>query len=728
MYNGKAPEEPSLSARDHGEELSTVAERRGEMNTLQRLMAENAALRERLQHLEASAHAYQGSVDEERKRESGAARYRNLYMMMQLMANTVPDMLWAKDLEDRYLFANRAIRERLLMCRPGESPIGKTDLFFAERERCEGHEHSFGEICVNSDQVVKRNRRAGRFLEDGLVRGVYLALEVHKAPLFDDDGNLIGTVGAGRDVTAEMATTRALQESEARYRLLAENVGDVIWMADRDFTPLYVTPSVLTMSGYSPEEFLAMPLDRHIAPESLRRYWRMRHRVERSLLSGEPVTVGFFTCRCLRKDGSPYWVELVTTPFFSAEGEVQGFTGVIRDISKRVEEQRELKEAKRAALEASRSKSEFLANMSHEIRTPMNGVLGVLQLLRDTGLDEAQRHYVDIALASGNTLLRIISDILDFSRIEAGKVLLAPEAVAVGPLLRSTVESFATMIDADKVEISVTIDQDVPEIVITDGWRLKQILYNLIGNAAKFTVQGSIAVFLRLVAPVADGRATLEFSVADSGIGVDEGLVERLFEPFVQADGSYRRRFGGAGLGLSIVRNLVRLMGGEVRLASAPGRGTTVTFTVSVDVGTGQKQPLPCEPPSRREGLRVLVVEDEGINAMVITAMLDKLGHQVEVVDNGRMALRKLAESVYDCVFMDIQMPEMDGVETTEAIRSGRGGVNPGVVIVALTAHSMKGDREKFLAAGMDDYLAKPIEMERLQAVLDRCFTVARHR
>ena len=691
-------------------------------------MAENAALRERLQHLEASPLARQGSVDEERKSDSGAARYRNLYMMMQLMANTVPDMLWAKDLEDRYLFANRAIRERLLMCRPGESPIGKTDLFFAERERCEGHEHTFGEICVNSDQVVKRNRRAGRFLEDGLVRGVYLALEVHKAPLFDDDGNLIGTVGAGRDVTAEMATTRALQESEARYRLLAENVGDVIWMADREFTPLYVTPSVLTMSGYSPEEFLAMPLNRHIAPESLRRYWRMRHRVDRCLLSGEPVTVGFFTCRCLRKDGSPYWVELVTTPFFSAEGEVQGFTGVIRDISKRVEEQRELKEAKRAALEASRSKSEFLANMSHEIRTPMNGVLGVLQLLRDTGLDEAQRRYVDIALASGNTLLRIISDILDFSRIEAGKVLLAPEAVAVGPLLRSTVESFATMIDAEKVGVTVTIDRDVPEIVITDGWRLKQILYNLIGNAVKFTVQGSIAVSLRLVAPVADGRATLEFSVADSGIGVDEGLVERLFEPFVQADGSYRRRFGGTGLGLSIVRNLVRLMGGEVRLASAPGRGTTVTFTVSVDIGTGQKQPLLCEPPSRRKGLRVLVVEDEGINAMVITAMLDKLGHQVEVVDNGRMALRKLAKAAYDCVFMDIQMPEMDGVETTEAIRSGRGGVNSGVVIVALTAHSMKGDREKFLAAGMDDYLAKPIEMERLQAVLDRCFSVARHR
>ena len=653
---------------------------------------------------------------------AGEARYRGLYRMMQLMANTVPDMLWAKDLEDRYLFANKVIRERLLMCRDLESPIGKTDLFFADRERREGHTHTFGEICVNSDQVVKSSGRAGRFLEDGMVRGAYLALDVHKAPLFGEDGVLLGTVGAGRDVTAEIAARQALEESERRYRLLAENVRDVIWMATVDFTPLYVTPSVVEMSGYSPDEFLRMPLEAHMSSESRKQYFRMRRLIERARQHGGKIENGFFTCLCRRKDGSPYWVEIVTSPFFSGNGALQGFTGVIRDISKRVREQRELEEAKRAALEASKSKSEFLANMSHEIRTPMNGVLGVLQLLRETALDDRQQKYVDTALASGQNLLGIISDILDFSKIEAGKVRLHPAPVALRPLLRSTVEAFSSLIAGDRVRISVAVADEVPEVVVLDEWRFKQILNNLIGNAVKFTPQGSIAIALRRLAGEENNRVRLECTVRDTGIGVNQQMVERLFEPFVQEDGSFRRKFGGTGLGLSIVKNLVELFGGEVRLSSAPGRGTTVTFTIGVEIGDRTETPAPvaCEASAPSPCLRILVVEDEKINAMVITAMLAKLGHQVEVVANGRLALEKLGQTVYDCILMDIQMPELDGVETTRAIRGDAANPNTAVPIIALTAHAMKGDRETFLAAGMDDYLAKPIEMERLTAVLAR--------
>jgi hypothetical protein len=666
----------------------------------------------------------------ERALAVGEARYRGLYRMMQLMANTVPDMIWAKDLDDRYLFANKVIRERLLMCRELESPIGKNDLFFANRERAEGYHHTFGEICVNSDQVVKSNQSGGRFLEDGMVRGAYLALDVHKAPLFDDDGKLIGTVGAGRDVTAELAAKKALEESERRYRFLAENVRDVIWMSTVDFVPLYVTPSVTEMSGYSPEEFLQTSPEAHMDGESKKKYFRLRRAIDRALLRGERLQNSSFTCCCRSKDHSPYWVEIVTSPFYSEEGKLKGFTGVIRDISNRVQEQRDLEKAKRAALEASKAKSEFLANMSHEIRTPMNGVLGVLQLLKETDLDASQKKYVETALASGYSLLQIISDILDFSKIEAGKVQLSKAPVAVRPLLRSTIDSFASMIDADKVEVVVTVADNVPEIIVTDEWRLRQILSNLIGNAVKFTAQGSISIDLRLAALKSGNRAILECAVRDTGIGINDQIIDRLFEPFVQEDGSFRRKVGGTGLGLSIVKNLVELMGGTVRLESSFGRGTHVMFTIEVAIGTQAVEPKAqgVKPSSQPARIKVLVVEDEAINAMVISAMLGKLGHQVEMVDNGRSALEKLAAHSYDCIFMDIQMPEMDGVETTRIIRGETTATYCAVPIVALTAHAMKGDREKFLAAGMNDYLSKPIEMKKLTEVLGRLLSGAKER
>jgi hypothetical protein len=655
--------------------------------------------------------------------QESEGRYHEMYRMMMLMANTVPDMIWAKDLDTRYIFANKAICEKLLNCKSGESPIGKQDLFFASRERAEGNRHTFGEICVDSDAVVMKSQKPGRFLEDGLIRGKYLALDVQKAPLFNEEGKLIGTVGAGRDATKEIAIQKALEESDKRFRLLVENIRDVLWISDLEFNPTYVSPSVEALSGYTQDEFLSMPISMHMTPKYQKKYNGLRRMMATLINKKRDIPARFFEFECYRKDGTIIWVEIITTAMWDSDGSLKGLTGVIRDSTKRVKEQKELQLAKEIALAASQTKSEFLANMSHEIRTPMNGVLGILQLMKDTPLDETQKKYVETALSSGKSLLNLISDILDFSKIEAGKIELIDKPLALEPLLKSVVESFGSLIDREKVTIGYSIDESVPLVVLADESRLKQILFNLVGNAVKFTDCGKICIELNCKTILPDGHIVLHFKISDSGRGVPEKIISQLFEPFVQADGSFRRKYGGTGLGLSIVKKLVEMMGGNIELQSIIKQGTVVCF----DVKAGLMREIASKPmmgyskqPVPVKAKRILVVEDDKINAMVISAILHKTGHEVHLASNGLEALQITQTSAFDCIFMDIQMPELDGVETTRAIRTTAMNMNCKVPIIALTAHAMKGDRERFIAAGMDDYLTKPIEMERLVEVLLR--------
>ncbi|WP_022663003.1 hybrid sensor histidine kinase/response regulator [Paucidesulfovibrio longus] len=391
--------------------------------------------------------------------------------------------------------------------------------------------------------------------------------------------------------------------------------------------------------------------------------------------------------------------------------------GAHTDITELKQTQQRLLEAKEQAENASRAKSEFLANMSHELRTPLNGLMGMLQLLSMGSLEGEEREYVDTALASGRSLLAIIGDVLDFSKLDAGIMDVASEPFDLRETLDTVIGNF-TIITKDKgLSLELDVAPGVPNVLVGDPGRLRQILFNLIGNALKFTEQGSVRLS---VSPLPGTRELFRvlFVVSDTGIGIPENRLEDIFGAFTQVDGSFARRFQGAGLGLGIVRRLTRLLGGGVSVDSELGKGTSFYVSLPfVRTGPGMRP----ESSARREHclinrpLRILVAEDDRVNQILARKMVERLGHEATCVSNGRQALEALRAGKYDCVLMDVQMPVMDGLAATRAIRQDAElGAMRIVPILALTAHAMSGHKDKFLAAGMDGYLPKPVDMNIL--------------
>jgi PAS domain S-box-containing protein len=533
-------------------------------------------------------------------------------------------------------------------------------------------------------------------------------------------GVAIGLFGVFQDVTERELAAETLRDGEARFRLITEQASDMIALIALDGTCLFMSPASRTILGLSPDLIVgSRPIERaHEDDQAGIDHYRT------GLRTGDTAETSL-RFRMRRADGNYAWLEASSR--LAELGDTPCIVSVWRDVSAQVAIEAELKSAKAEAEAASVAKAGFLANMSHEIRTPMNGVIGFAELLLTSELTDKQRRDAGLIAESGRNMMKLLNDILDLSKIEAGQLDVVAEPFDLPHAVRACGKLLEPSAAQKQLALAVTVADDVPRVVLGDGLRLRQIVLNLLGNAIKFTERGDVKLSVSMIR--VEGERRIVIAVSDTGIGITPERQDAIFEKFVQADHSITRRYGGSGLGLAISNRLARLMNGRIDLQSLPGRGTTVTLqlpAVVAEKAAEAVKPLATEATRLApRPARVLLAEDHEVNQLLVCAMLGQDGHEVTVVADGQQAIEEVRRSIasgtlFDLVLMDMQMPVMDGLAATQIIRAGEQPNDRRLPIVALTANAFASDLDACRAAGMDGHIAKPVSIEALLVAVDR--------
>ncbi|MEW4371095.1 PAS domain S-box protein [Paenibacillus kandeliae] len=537
------------------------------------------------------------------------------------------------------------------------------------------------------------------------------------------DEQIVGVYGIATDITEMKRHLEQIEKLSNEYTLILNSVSEGIFGLDNEGRTTFINPAATRMLGFSTHELAGKPLLEmfQLTHADGTSYLPQDHPIEQALREGhsyEEQEAVF-----LRKDGTSVLVSYRITPIWD-RGQRKGAVVVFNDITN----EKQIIRAKEMAERADRAKSEFLAIMSHEIRTPMNGIIGMTGLLADTNLDEEQRSYIEIVRDSSDALLHILNEILDFSRIEAGKMMLDHAPIHLGSLLDSVFDLFAARAAEKGIDLTYQTGEHVPSTIIGDASRLRQVLVNLISNAIKFTDSGSVSLSVRQLEQ-RSSECVLEFEVSDTGIGISSDKQNLLFQSFSQLHPSINRKYGGTGLGLAICKKLIELMGGSISVDSEEGRGATFRFILPAQYLTEEYavEPVPEQDAGKTEhsdhidgkygSLRILIAEDHPVNQKLLREMLRKYGYTPDVAYNGHEAVVAALTRPYDLIFMDVQMPELDGIEATREIRS-RLPEQEQPIIVASTAFARNTDKEMCLNAGMQDFISKPLRLQEVERVL----------